>query len=389
MAATLSPLELDGKSAQSKNAEPASIRTFTSYAFDRNILVPASPFRFTAPGVDIDTRLALRSGDFTTLWVTPPGGVRQQVGTGIIDETDTHATSENVEYLLTGRDMMGQLVDNSAVDASNRIINLTGVTLGGILKSLIQNTRIPATFDSQQVPTGTLLFQTNAGETKINALQRYLEPANCLIWSKPNGQLVLGKPNFYQPRSGFLVLNRSSPVGNNVIDMRCRRNVNTAIRQIVCQLQDMNQVDAGQFTVNCNDADMLEVAPALVGRSVYTNFTYGNGADAYNQLTQVGNQPGNPKAMGHAYAMRQIARENMKIIDIEAVIRNHVNEDGVAYNVDQIYNVQFEDEDVSEDMYVYSCTYELTDKQGMLTRLRLCRKGTICAYAAALNKASA
>lgn len=63
------------------------------------------------------------------------------------------------------------------------------------------------------------------------------------------------------------------------------------------------------------------------------------------------------------------------------MVEGHFNEFGYLYNVDQIYNVDILDEDIKEPMYVYHVSYELTLEHGMMTRMRLCRLWTICAYA--------
>ncbi len=68
------------------------------------------------------------------------------------------------------------------------------------------------------------------------------------------------------------------------------------------------------------------------------------------------------------------------------VFQGHINEQGNIYNVDQMYTVQIEDEDVNEDMYVYDVTYDLTIEHGITTRLKLCKRGAIVAYAAAISK---
>lgn len=379
------PIELDFQSVQ-RPGTVSSIRTFTSYNFDRNILVPASPFRFSAPGIDKSARTAIRSCDLVTLWCVDPTGQKQQIGTGIIDETDTHIVPTAVDYILTGRDTMAQLVDNDAVDKDNRIINTTNANIETILATLIKNTRIPQGYKLQQVPNGQLLFQTSPGETKINALQRYLEFTNCLVWSNPQGQVILGKPNFTQKKQGDIVISSSDPKGNNVLEARVRRNLNQAIRSIITQLQTLDQVDANAFTIGNNDTDMRRVAGAGGGRSVYRRFSYGQGNDAINQIQQVGNQSGNPQAIGAQLSAREIARDNMKILDVEVVARGHINDAGIAYNVDQIYGTHIDDDDVSEDLYVYSCSWEMTMEHGMLTRMRLCRLGTICAYADALQR---
>jgi prophage tail gpP-like protein len=380
------PVEIDFTKAVAKG-KPISLKNFTSYTFDRNILIPAAAFRFTAPSVDKTERLQVRSGDVASVWVPCPDNVKRQIATGIVDETDTHITPTNVEYLLTGRDMIGQMIDNAAVDSANNIINAENISLGKLVTFLIKGTRMPQEFvKTDDVPNLKLLFNTNPGETKINALQRYLEFTNCLVWTLPNGQLKIGKPNFTRNTDGVLILSASDSSNNNMMEARVRRNLNQAIRQIVSQLQSGGNINPTPFTKHNNDKDMKSVASANVGRSVYETFSYGSGMDAANTVTQVGNQSGNPRQIGDEYSLRKMAMDNMKVLDVEAVVRNHYNENFQPYDVDQIYSVQIEDEDLFEDMYVYSCSYELTLEHGMVTRMKLCRIGTICAYAAAIQR---
>jgi prophage tail gpP-like protein len=250
------------KAVGSAGGRTATIKNFSSYSFERTILTPASAFRMTAPDIDQAARRAIRSGDTVQLLLTNPAGQRVPVATGILDETDTHVSPANVEYLLSGRDFLGQLVDNSVIDSANAIQNTQQVSLETIWKIVSKGTRVPAGYTPQQVPNGTFIFQTNPGETRINALQRYLEFANCLVWTKPNGQVVLGKPNFTQGTRGRFVLSSSNPTDSNVLEGRVRRNVNQAIRQVVTQLQSMDQVSAGTFTKYNADQDVAKVRSA-------------------------------------------------------------------------------------------------------------------------------
>lgn len=385
MALVTSPIVMDSKPASNTNgAFNNSINTFNSYSFDRNILVPASAFRFTAPGLDKSVRMAMRSGDTVALYAVDDNNKKWPLATGFIDETDTHITPSNIEYVLTGRDTLGQLIDNASVDANNKIVNTENVELKTFMQTLLSNTRVPQGFVPQQLPNGKLLINTNIGETKINALQRYLEFMNCLVWTNAQGQVVIGKPNFSQPVSGLLTMEFSDVRKNNLLEARVRRNTNQAIRIIATQLQTLAQVDAGQFTTVNNDQDMQRVGPYKVGRSVSNVFSYGQGSDVANQISQVGNQSAAPQVLGAAYSRREIARENIKVLDIEVVVSGHFNEAGTPYDIDQIYDVQIEDEDVSEEMYVYSCNYELTLEHGTLTRMRLCRRGNTLVDGAAI-----
>lgn len=377
---TPTPIELDFKSAAANVTQSVSLRTFTSYSFERSIVTPASAFRFSAPGVEKDKRLAIRSGDTVSLFALGDNALQQPLAVGYVDETDTHILPSSVDYILTGRDTIGQLVDNDSVDAQNSIVNTTNISLEQIFKTLIANTRMPQEFIKNFIPNGNLLFQTRPGASKLSALQQYLDFTNCLVWSNPDGRAVIGKPNFAQGASGKLTMMSGDPSKNNLIEVRVKRNLTQVIRQIVTQLQTNEQVDAGAFTVANADPDVRTRAVSLVGRSLYRLFSYGNGVDAVNQIKQVGNSNGDPKVLGRSFSLREIARENMKVLDVEAVIGGtHLNESGFPYNIDQIYDVAVEDENVLEPMYVYSVSFELTVEHGMITRLRLCRLGSICA----------
>jgi prophage tail gpP-like protein len=327
--------------------------------------------------VDKSLRNSIRSGDKILLYATNQAGIKIQLATGFVDETDTHITANSLDYVISGRDTLGQLVDNSAVDAQNKIQNTDKVSLDFIIQQVLANTRMPPGFLKQSVPNGSLIWQTNPGETKINTLQRYLDIMNCLVWSAPDGRMIVGKPNFSQYSSGYLWISSSDPSDNNVLEARVKRNVNQAIRQIIVQLQTLDQVDGQSFTRKNQDKDVKALASFKVGRSVYQHFSYSGGSEAINQLTFVGNQTADPTNMGTSYALREIARENMKVLDIELVVDGHINSSGGIYGIDQMYDVFIEDEDLQESLYVYSCSYELSQNQGLLTRLRLCRPGTI------------
>lgn len=368
------------------------LRTFDSYSFQRSVLTPAAPFRFTAPGVDAKTRMAIRSGDTVELLALNKKGDTKQIAVGYVDETDTHVSATRVEYVITGRDTLGQLVDNASVDIKNKVTYFKATTLDDLLVQIIKNTRIPQKIIKQSVPSGSLLFVSSPTETKMNSLQRYLEITNCLVWTKPNGQVVIGKPNFAQLNQGILTCGQPSLflVGtnpnlgvSNVVDVRVRRNINTAIRTIIVQLQTAATVD-GLFHEKTNSIkDIRDFSGSNVGRSIFEIFTYSKGNDATNQLTQVGTPGVNSSSgtIGEAKALREIARSNVQVLDVEITVQGHFNENGEVYDVDQMYIVNVPDEDIEDPMYVYEVTHELTLDHGMITKLRLCRPGTIVADA--------
>lgn len=369
------PLSLEIK--QTVNQKSSTLITVSSYSFERNILTPGSAFRFTAEGVDVDVRLGIRSSAFVQVFANPTPDTKFPIAAGFIDETDTHITPSMVEYVITGRDTIGTLIDNSAIDEKNNIIFVTSISIINAFKNyLIKNTRLSKlNVIDAGVPSAPILFQTNPGETKINALQRYLEYANCLIWSNPLGMPILGKPNMAQAPAGNLICNEDG-VGNNALEMRVRRNTNTAIQKIAVQVQDLAVTNPSAATKTNLLKEMQEIAPYGGGRSVYRTFTYGQGTDTVNLITQVGGSA-NPQSIGEQLALRELARENMKVLDVECVVKGHLNDNGIVFNIDQLYAVKCDGEDLDELMYVYSVRYDLTKDRGMLTYLRLCKLGTI------------
>lgn len=375
----MQPLQLEFLSAGSPSNKPSLIVTFNSYQFERNLLSPAASFRFTAPGVDRDVRMSVRSGDTVQLFAFDGTGKRWPIAMGFVDETDTHIIGGNVEYILSGRDVLGQLVDNASVDVNNNVLYIQKASLKYICGKVLANTRVPQGITLSQVPNGQYMFSSNPGETKMGALQKMLEFANLLVWSTPDGQMIVGKPNFTQQVSGQLLMQYAGK-NNNILEASVRRNVNQAVRICVTQLQDLQSVSPAALPavtqINA-DSDVQETADQGVGRSVYQTFDYGDGGDTINLITHVGNQSANYQSIGAAISNRVIAMENMKVLDIEVVVRDHTNSFGGIYNIDQIYDVSIDDEEISSPMYCYSVTYEMTLQTGCITRLRLCKLNTI------------
>lgn len=372
------PIELKIKPAL--GGEETDVSIFTSYSFDRNILVPASAFRFTAEGIDAKQRQAIRSADLVSLYVRNSSGRVSKLSTGFIDETDTHVTPTSVSYVLTGRDTIGQLVDNAAIDADNKIVHggQANLTMVQIAQELVKNTRMAQSVVSRNTPAGGLLYQTNPGETKISVLQRYLEIMNCLAWTTADGVLIIGKPTMAVTPINRLWMTKDAirRQQNNLLEVRVKRSPNLAIRKIAVQMQDLAITDPTPATVNNTDPDMVSIATAKAGRSVYRTFSLGNGTEAYDKLVGVGNGQG-VVSMGKALALREMAMDNAKVLDVECVVAGHINENGDPYDIDQVYEVVVDDDGLALPMYVYGVRHDYTKERGPITSLRLCKIGAL------------
>jgi prophage tail gpP-like protein len=372
------PIELKIRPAE--GGEEAEISIFTSYSFDKNIMVPASAFRFTAEGVDHDLKMSIRSGSTVSLYARNDKGVGIKMATGFIDETDSHITPSSVGYVITGRDTISQLVDNSAIDKSNAMIfgGSDKYTIDQIAEKMMENTRMSPRVIARNVPNSRMLLQTNSGETKISVLQRYLEITNCLAWADPDGVMIVGKPNMSQEPIGrlWVAKSESGRALNNLLEARVKRAPAMAIRQISYQLQDLASVGIVSQTIANRDEDVRAIATSLAGRSVYRSYSIGNGTEAYDNLSAIGQGKG-VIGMGTALALREMAMDNIKVLDVECVIKGHINDSGNPYDIDQVYEVIIDDEDLAKSMYVYAVRYDLTKERGPITTLRLCNIGAL------------
>ena len=154
---------------------PFTIERFTSYSFSSSILVPVDTFSFSfrpEPPTQADRSTfydrIVREGD--TVQLTVDG---EAIATGYIDARDTDTDVDTgVTLQLQGRDLMGFLEDNDAVNPDATILWANTANINDVLPALLRNTRIRG-FETRNIDRNVKsLFATNPGESKLAALQR-------------------------------------------------------------------------------------------------------------------------------------------------------------------------------------------------------------------------
>lgn len=351
---------------------------FLSYSFTSSIVIPVDTFSFSFAATDGPplTRL-IQDGDIITLVANDV-----TICTGIVDITETEVDREFGEKsTLSGRDTMGQLEDQDAVSLTSKPIYANSISIDNGVKLICQDTKITQ-FEFRNVPTPSPapLLASEPGESKMSVLQRFMEPYNIVAWTGPSGELIVGKPNMAQPKSGNIILSRGERV-SNVLSGRVRRS-STNIANIMVAIwagQEQIQARVGPQQVLENAAPgptRLRKAGYLVPKSVVTsniNATDPQGLSAINAVQAGGSQ------VIQAYAKREIARQNFNEITFECVAPGHFNANGEPFLVDTVYNINFDRGELSEDMYLYSVQYQLSLEQGQTTVLSFCRFGSIVA----------
>ena len=192
---------------------PIVIKQFLSYSFASSVVVPVSSFSFEFKLSD-DQRLAevVRSGDIAVLLA---GQRNQTLCTGLIDTTEMETDGFTGERcFVIGRDLMGQLEDNEAVSLNSKKMWSDQASIDFVANKLCENTRIREGLDNRGCPTNQKLFSTEPGESRLAALQRFIEPFNALSWMSPEGRLIVGRPNMKAPRKSYFDCNRQARQSN-------------------------------------------------------------------------------------------------------------------------------------------------------------------------------
>lgn len=374
----VTPLDQEGRF---NKGQPFTISEFTSYSFSSNILIPVDTFTFSFrpnPPKKSDRstyydRLVME-GDLVTLTVDD-----QPLATGIVNDrsSDTDANG-GVIITINGRDLMGGLEDNDAVNPDSTILWTSVASIRVVLASLLENTRIKQ-YALRSLPEKvTSFFATNPGESKLAALQRFLEPLNSLAWMDATGKLLLGRPNFSNGARGVLGIQSFDRVSNvlNFRVVRASGQIPNGVLAIWTALEKVQTITKQQMRLNnAAGPSRLYKAKHFIYRTIATSAPDGTDTKDGLALLQRFVTEG-PNFMA-SLAAREIARENINELLVTFTVPGHFNEHGEPFAPDQCYNIVYDLEGIDEKMYLFSAEYGLSEDGGQVTHLSFCKLGTI------------
>jgi prophage tail gpP-like protein len=309
------------------------------------------------------------------------------LGVGLVDQPEIEVDHQwGEKWTITGRDLMAQLEDQDAISFDSTPIWSDGVSLFNGVAKLCADTRINVGNIVLQGSTPTqsnILLATEPGESKLAALQRFLEPLNCVAWMSPAGKLIVGKPDMAQGPSGLLICSKELGL-SNVLSMRVTR-ASTQIPNIIVpiwtgQETTVNRVSPEQALVNsaAGPNRLLKLGHRLP-KTVVVSTPQGSDAQSLSGINAFQAGAGN---VLQSYAKREIARKNVGELQVQAVVAGHCDEAGNPYRTDSVYHITFDRGDVDENMYLYQVEYVLSE-EGQRTNLYFCRLGSIVADNAA------
>lgn len=371
--------------------QSTEIDTFISYDFDSNIMVPCDTFSFQFSMPDRQGALneLMQEGDIIILKARGTGLFSPdiQLWKGIIDTIEVQTDEKGETITVNGRDFLSQFVDQSAVNNFNKPINFKLIPVLQGVQALCANTRIsPNTIILQNLPPSAInpqVLATELGESKMQALQRFLEPINCLAWMNSQGQLVIGKPTMFPTSVDNVIVCSRSEAKCNTMNIRAVRSA-ASIPNIViamCSIQGLSQaIDETEASYKAYNSAAGPSRLLKLDHKVPLVITVANpdplNTGALGTLINVGGLP----QFLQTYAEREIARRNVEELQVQATMMGHFNElSGDPFLIDNVYWVQYDGNDVAEFMYLYRVQYHMDPTNGPSTTLHFTRCHTIVA----------
>lgn len=353
---------------------------FLTYQFSSAITVPVDTFNFSAVAPDTTDSFHkfVKSGDIVSLFCND-----QPLSTGIIDAVDIETDAQFGErIMISGRDLLSQYEEQDAISINDQPIWGDKFTIKQVIQTLNANTRISNTMELRNTSNlGGLLFSTEPGETKLSALQRFLEPLNLLAWTDPTGKIVVGKPSMKPSESKGDLFMIKSQRRSNVLNIKVIRNTATIPNIIVpiFPVQESSQfISTGQQRrLNSSPGpDRLRRLGHRLPKTTNINHPQGASARDFSEANRINSAP-NFQSLISAYANREIARANHQETIVQITVPRHINDQGEPFMADQVYKITYDRGDIDEAMYLFQVTYELTEDRGQITNLFFCRLGTI------------
>ncbi len=198
------------------------IERFTSYEIDADIYAGASAFTLEMARPEV----SIRTGMECQLWVND-----QLELTGIIDKLVPRYDKNGRTLTITGRDLMGWLVDASAED----FITLQNYKVKALAERLLRNApkeffKLSTVEYAENIQgrlkakgakvgifdTATPLSQIEPGMSIFDVLAQYAKSKGFLFYSLPNGTFVFGRPKD-SGAPAFTLTNRKDGIGNNIL----------------------------------------------------------------------------------------------------------------------------------------------------------------------------
>ena len=358
---------------------------FISYSFLSSILIPVDTFTCEVFYEPVRGILRPREGD---IFILRANGI--PLATGIIDQLDMDTdASTGTKLTVQGRDLLGTWEDQDAVSINSTIAYANKYSVSQVIRVLAQDSRIdPNKIIFRNMTKTPYLFATQPGESKLSALQRYIESLDVYFWMNGDGRIIVGKPDVLgvNGRKGTFYLLKQKRRAN-VLSMRSMRAASTVPGLIVplWNGQESTQSRNRSLSPVVNKDPRVQRLMSLghrIPKAVVVSTPEGATPQDLSEINAliVGRQNAAQQKLSkagastilQAYAKREMAKQNMKALGIQCTVAGHYNDSAEPLVVDQTYRVQYDVDEIDEDMFLYEVEYSMSENEGQRTRMGFC-----------------
>lgn len=338
------------------------IDRFTSYQIDADLYAAADAF--TLDLARPETRIS--AGMECQLWVNDKLELM-----GIIDKTQAKYDKNGRSLTVTGRDLMGWLVDASAEE----FITLQNYKIKALAERLLKKApkeffklatvayeeNVVGRLKSKSAKVGifdttTPLSQIEPGMSVFDVLHEYGKSKGMLFYSLPDGTFVFGKPK-ETGAPAFTLTHRLDGSGNNVLDGNKGDDISKRYSKVtvVGQKQGQNLFTASEVNVEATATD--------------STFPF------YKPLVMKDEFGGDNPKLHARLALEKMRHEGLRL---EYTVQGH-SQAKKNWGVNELAHVIDEDPDFQLDgpFLIYGRTFEKSKDKGTTTRLRLGLPGMI------------
>ncbi len=328
------------------------IENFTRYRVESDLFKAADDFSMTFedPGVDIDPGARCR------VFVN---GVLEL--NGIIDQVRAGYGHGRTELSVSGRDLMGLLVDSHVgIGQTDQEIELKALARDLLAdvpfinrKAIIYGKGHKAAVKEQSDSFELEKAQREPTATIFDTLSRHARERGLLFWCQADGTFVFGKP-VRTGKADFKLVNRMDGAGNNILSCDRIRDISGRYSRVTVIGQQQGEDDFGEADINqtavATDPDMPFFKPycAVMGQDL--------------------SDPA-------AYAAMILNGQRFAGFGLEVDVAGH-SQAGKNYQANTLCHVDDEYFGYRQLFFVSARTFVM-GRRGVITRLRLSEPGVV------------
>jgi len=387
------------------SSEGRPIKTWTRYSFNSNFLTPTDGWEFEIGGKTIDKSLFEVLVPGVKIQLSVNGHVQ---ATGRVDDLEVSADrSQGTVLRVTGRDMMGQVVDGNADPKLQftRDMTLTQILVkvlvdqfgfGGVLQNPAadRDVKTGQQRGDKRTKKGKPIkslqahqVRPYANESAFAFLARIVTRFGLWLWTTADGaSVIVDIPDFeQQPLYTLRRRTDDQAIHNNVLSGGVRLSMADQPTHIVCD----GFGGGGEFghsrlrcfisnpVFSANNGPILDAYPDIV--HIETDFTITSPPPIdipHARCIYLHDEESRTADELENFARRQLALRMHRSLVAHYEVAGHT-QNGVPWEVDTIVNVQDDLGGLHEPMWVLSRTFTKDRHAGTRTHLDLVRKGSL------------